>query len=84
MTADEIARSLTDADLRAISSALVNARYALEFWQREALVGAPCEKWINDPLRRGQVEIKNLKRLDDIVRPLAYPQEQNHDHPLAR
>jgi len=71
-TPAEIARSLTDETLRDISAALANARYALEYWQREALVGAPCEKWINDPLRRGQIEIKNLKRLDDIVRPLTY------------
>lgn len=42
---------------------LWNARFALEYWEREARVCAPDERWTLGPRERGRDEITNAAAL---------------------
>jgi len=49
-------------------SAVANARYALELWEREARVCARGKVWTDGPMRRGQHEIATLFSIEKILR----------------
>lgn len=59
-------------NLSEIHCALANARYALEYWEREARVQGRGEEWITGPNERGKRECDTLRALEAVIRPLAY------------
>jgi hypothetical protein len=51
-----------------LREALINAKYALEYWQREARIAVrKGERWVNGPLERGLDEIERIEKLLAVI-----------------
>ena len=71
--------------------AMANARYALEFWEREVRVafqflgtmGTEPPQMLVRCIERGREECATLREMEALVRPIAYPSGDQQETPNA-
>ena len=61
--------ALQDApDTMDILAAVMNARFALEYWMRETSVNAPEKRWAENGRWRSRLECETLQWVEDHLR----------------